>query len=391
MEQRPGIVKMSEYVRECLREDEEFILYRARASAAEMPSVLLLTFASIHPRPESLKKIEHEYSLCHDFDTTWAVRPVALSECNGQKALVLEDPGGEFLHRLIQGPMEITQFLRIAIGLSTALGRLHSRSVIHKNLKPSNLLVDTATGHAWLTGFGIATRLSRERQSPRAPEFISGTLPYMAPEQTGRINRAVDSRSDLYSLGITFYEMLTGGLPFTASDSMEWVYCHIARQPAPPDVQLKGIPGVLSAIIMKLLAKTAEERYQTAAGLERDLRRCLDEWETRHSIDEFPLGEQDIPDRLVIPEKLYGREREVDALLAAFDRVVTQGKPELVLVSGYSGVGKSSVVNELHKVLVPPRGLFASGKFDQYRRDIPYATLAQAFESLVRQILVKSE
>ncbi len=148
---------------------------------------------------------------------------------------------------------------------------------------------------------------------------------------------------------------------------------------------------MLSAIIMKLLAKTAEERYQTAVGLERDLRRCLDEWETRHHIDEFPLGEQDIPDRLVIPEKLYGREREIDALLAAFDRVVTHGRPELVLVSGYSGVGKSSVVNELHKLLVPPRGLFAAGKFDQYKRDIPYATLAQAFESLLRPLLTKSE
>src|SRR5580658_11152075 len=212
MEQRSGIVEMSEYVRECLRKDEEFVLYRARASAAETSSVLLLTPAAIYPRPESLKKIEHEYSLCHDFDKTWAVRPFALSECNGQKALVLEDPGGEFLHRLIQGPMEIKQFLRIAIGLSTALGQLHSRSVIHKDLKPSNVLVDTATGHAWLTGFGIATRLPRERQSPGPPEFIAGTLSYMAPEQTGRINRAVDSRSDLYSLGITFYEMLTGGL-----------------------------------------------------------------------------------------------------------------------------------------------------------------------------------
>src|SRR5580658_5221219 len=391
MEQRSGIVEMSEYVRECLRKDEEFILYRARASAGEPSSVLLLTPASIHPRPESLKKMEHEYSLCHDFDPTWAVRPIALSECNGQKALVLEDPGGEFLHRLIQGPMEITQFFRIAIGLSTALGGLHNRSVIHKDLKPSNVLVDVATAHVWITGFGIASRLPRERQSPRVPEFITGTLPYMAPEQTGRMNRSVDSRSDLYSLGITFYEMLTGRLPFTASDSMEWVHCHIARQPAPPNVQLKGIPEVLSAIIMKLLAKNAEERYQTADGLERDLRRCLEEWEARHSIDEFPLGEQDFPDRLMIPEKLYGREREVDALLAAFDRVVTQGRPELVLVSGYSGVGKSSVVNELHKVLVPPRGLFAAGKFDQYKRDVPYATLAQAFHMLVRQILVRSE
>src|SRR5580658_2095012 len=391
MEQRSGIVAMSEYVRECLRKDEEFILYRAHASAAEPSSVLLLTFASIHPRLESLKKIEHEYSLCHDFDTTWAVRPLAFSEFNGQTALVLEDPGGEFLHRLIQGPMALKQFLRIAIGLSTALGRLHNRSVIHKDLKPSKVLVDAATGHAWLTGFGIATPLPRERQSSGPPEFIAGTLPYMAPEQTGRMNRSIDSRSDLYSLGVTLYEMLTGNLPFLASDPVDWVHRHISRLPIPPAERVPNIPGPVSAIIMKLLAKTAEERYQTAAGLERDLRRCLGEWGAKHHIDEFPLGEQDFPDRLMIPEKLYGREREVDALLAAFDRVVTQGRPELVLVSGYSGVGKSSVVNELHKVLVPPRGLFASGKFDQYKRDIPYATLAQAFEMLVRQILVTSE
>src|ERR1700733_6642130 len=391
MEQRSGIVEMSNYVRECLREDEEFILYRARARSAELSSVLLLTFASIRPRPESLRKIEHEYLFCRDFDTTWAVRPHALTDYNGQRALVLEDPGGEFLHRLIQGPMEIKQFLRIAIGLSAALGQLHKRSVIHKDLKPSNVLVDTATGHAWLAGFGIASRLPREQQSPAPPQFIAGTLPYMAPEQTGRMNRSIDLRSDLYALGVTLYEMLTGRLPFIASDPMDWVHCHIARQPAPPYVHLKSIPGMLSAMIMKLLAKTAEERYQTAVGLERDLRRCLDEWETQPPIDEFPLGEQDFPDRLIIPEKLYGREREVDALLAAFDRVVTQSRPELVLVSGYSGVGKSSVVNELHKVLVPPRGLFAAGKFDQYKRDIPYATLAQAFQRLIRQILVKSE
>src|SRR3984885_2407476 len=391
MAERPGSLEISEYARECIREDEEFILYRAHANTAEVPSILLLTLASMRPRLESLKKIEHEYSLRHDFDSAWAVRPIALSQWNGREALVLEDPGGEFLHRLIQGPMEIKQFLRIAIGLSTALGQLHNRSVIHKDLKPSNVLVDIATGHAWLTGFGIASRLPREQQSPAPPQFIAGTLPYMAPEQTGRMNRSIDLRSDLYALGVTLYEMLTGSLPFIASDPMDWVHCHIARQPAPPYVHLKSIPGMLSAMIMKLLAKTAEERYQTAVGLERDLRRCLDEWETQHRIDEFPLGEQDFPDRLIIPEKLYGREREVDALLAAFDRVVTQSRPELVLVSGYSGVGKSSVVNELHKVLVPPRGLFAAGKFDQYKHDIPYATLTQAFETLVRQILVQSE
>src|SRR5262249_43196853 len=195
----------------------------------------------------------------------------------------------------------------------------------------------------------------------------------------------------LYALGVTLYQMLTGSLPFTASDPMELVHCHIARQAVPPGERLKGIPGPVSAIVMKLLAKTAEERYQTAAGAESDLRRCLAEWQTQHCIDEFPLGEQDTSDRLLIPEKLYGRESEIDALLAAFDRVVAGGRPELVLVSGYSGIGKSSVVNELHKPLVPPRGLFASGKFDQYKRDIPYATLAQAFQSLLRPLLTKSE
>jgi serine/threonine protein kinase len=181
--------------------------------------------------------------------------------------------------------------------------------------------------------------------------------------------------------------MLTGQLPFTAADPMEWVHCHIARQPVPPSELVVAIPGPLSAIVIKLLAKTAEERYQTAAGVKADLRRSLAEWEAHGRIGPFPLGADDISSRLLIPEKLYGRDREIDALIAVFDKVVAQDTTELVLVSGYSGIGKSSVVNELHKVLVPPRGLFASGKFDQYKRDIPYATLAQAFQSLVSSLL----
>jgi predicted ATPase len=287
--------------------------------------------------------------------------------------------------------MELSQFLRLAVGLAAALGKLHQQGLIHKDIKPANVLVNSETGQCWLTGFGIASRLPRERQSPEPPEVIAGTLAYMAPEQTGRMNRSIDSRSDLYSLGVTLYQMLTGSLPFTASDPMEWVHCHIARKPVPPSERLENVPTPLSAIIMKLLAKTAEERYQTAGGVERDLRRCLAEWEARGCIDDFPLGQQDTPDRLLIPEKLYGRAHEVETLLAAFDRIVKSGAPELVLVSGYSGIGKSSVVNELHKALVPPRGLFAAGKFDQYKRDIPYSTVAQAFQSLVRPLLSKND
>ena len=281
------------------------------------------------------------------------------------------------------------RFLRLAINLATALGRVHQRGLIHKDFKPENVLIDDA-GRVWLTGFGIASRLPRERQAPAPPEVVAGTLAYMSPEQTGRMNRSIDTRSDLYSLGVTFYQMLTGVLPFDAADPLEWVHSHIARQPVPP-ADRRAVPEPLSAIVMKLLAKNAEERYQTAAGLEADLRRCLSDWESHGHIDKFPLATDDCSDRLLIPEKLYGREREVDTLLAAFDRVVAQGGAELVLVSGYSGVGKSSVVNELHKVLVPPHGLFAAGKFDQYKRDVPYATLAQAIQALVRQILAKSE
>jgi hypothetical protein len=279
----------------------------------------------------------------------------------------------------------------MSLGLADALGKLHKRGLIHKDIKPANILVDLAGGGVWLTGFGIASRLPRERQSPEPPEIIAGTLAYMAPEQTGRMNRSIDSRSDLYSLGITLYEMLTGALPFKAADPMEWVHCHIARQPVSLEEYAAEIPTPLSVVVIKLLAKTAEKRYQTAAGVEAALRRCLTAWESFGRIDPFPLGTQDVSDRLMIPERLYGRQRETEALIASFNRVVTYGTPELMLVSGYSGIGKSSVVNELHRVLVRSRGIFASGKFDQYKRDIPYATLVQAFQSVVRSFLGQSE
>jgi hypothetical protein len=324
-------------------------------------------------------------------DEAWAAQPLDLVRDGGRAMLVLKDPGGEPLELLLGAPMEVGHFLRLASGIAMALGKLHQRGFVHKDIKPTNILVNSATGEVRFTGFGIASRLSRQRQAIALPEALTGTLAYIAPEQTGRMNRSIDSRSDLYALGVTFYQMLTGVLPFAAADPMELVHCHLARRPVPPADQVKVIPSAVSAIIMRLLAKTAEERYQTAAGLENDLRSCLTSWEARRRIDDFPLGRHDTSDRLLIPEKLYGRQREVETLLASFNRVVNGGAPELVLVSGYSGIGKSSVVNELHKALVPPRGLFASGKFDQYKRDIPYSTLARAFQSLIRPLLGKSE
>src|SRR6266446_2415038 len=367
---------------EVLREDGDFILSRS-ATDGGRSRVLKLT--------GNLARLEHEYALRNELDAAWAARPLALVNEHGRTTLLLQDPGGEPLARLLGRPMDAASFLRIAIGLAAALGRLHERGLIHKDLKPANVLVDGASGQVWLTGFGVASLLPRERPAPQPPDVIAGTLAYMAPEQTGRMNRSVDSRSDLYALGVTYYEMVTGALPFAASDSMEWVHCHIARQPVPPRERVASVPAPLSAIVMKLLAKRAEDRYQTAVGVEADLRRALSELEARGRIEPFPLGAHDVPDRLVIPETLYGRERETLMLLDSFDQVVASGAPHLLLVSGYSGIGKSSVVNELHKALVPPRGLFASGKFDQYKRDIPYATLAQGFQSLVRYLLGKSD
>src|SRR6516164_7297233 len=354
-------------------------------------AVLLVAPAAGHQSRTRLDRLTHEYELKDELDAAWAARPLALMRDAGRTVLVLDDPGGEPLDRSLGRPMEVGRFLRLAIAVTSALGKLHRRGFIHKDIKPANIVVGCADGHVRLTGFGIASRLSRERQAPEPPETIAGTLAYMAPEQTGRMNRSIDARSDLYALGVTLYQMLTGVLPLTAADPMEWVHCHIARKPVPPGERLESVPAPVSAIIMKLLAKTPEDRYQTAGGVERDLRRCLAEWEARRCIDDFPLGLQNTPKRLLIPEKLYGRDREIATLLSCFDRIIKTGVPELVLISGYSGIGKSSVVDELHKVLVQPRGLFASGKFDQYKRDIPYATLVEAFQSLVRPLLSKSD
>jgi PAS domain S-box-containing protein len=382
----------SEYELETIRAGVEFTLYRGRQHGNASP-VLAIALTAEQPSPEGLRRLEHEYSLAAELEPAWAAKPLALTRHQGRMILVLADPGGAVLDRVLERdreqPLDLARFLRRAINLATALGHAHQRGLIHKDVKPENVLVDD-DDHVWLAGFGIASRLPRERQAPSPPEIIAGTLAYMSPEQTGRMNRSMDTRSDLYSLGVTLYQMLTGLLPFAAADPLEWVHCHIARQPVAP-VDRRDVPEPLSAIIMRLLAKNAEERYQSAAGLEADLRRCLVEWQSHGRIDSFLLGANDWSDRLLIPEKLYGREREVDTLLAAFDRVIAGGRPELVLVSGYSGVGKSAVVNELHKSLVPPRGLFASGKFDQYKRDIPYATVAQAFRSLIRPLLSKPE
>src|SRR5499426_2094944 len=252
-------------------------------------AVLLVAPAADHQSRSRLDRLTHEYELKDELDRAWAARPLALMRDAGRTVLVLDDLDGEPLDRLLGGPMEVGRFLRLAIAITSALGKLHQRGLIHKDIKPANIVVDCADGHVRLTGFGIASRLSRERQAPEPPETIAGTLAYMAPEQTGLVNRSVDSRSDLYAFGVTLYEMLTGSVPFTVTDPAELIHCHVARQPPPLEGHGRSIPPPIAAIVAKLLEKNAEDRYQTAAGVEADLRRCLGACGSTGHIDPFPL------------------------------------------------------------------------------------------------------
>ena len=375
-----------------LWDDGERVFCRERRPDANGKLIEVLTVKPLAepPAPGQVDRLAQEYGLRDALDGAWALRPLELIRERGRTILVLEDPGGTPLEQQLDRPMELGLFLRIAHAIAMALAQVHRHGLIHKDLKPANILI-CRSGQVKFTGFGIASRQSREHRALGAPDTVAGTLAYMAPEQTGRMNRAIDCRSDLYALGVTLYRMATGTLPFTTSDPIEWLHSHIARRPLPPSARVKNLPCAVSAIIMKLLAKTAEERYQTAAGLMGDLERCLRDWNAKGRIDDFALGSMDQPDQLLMPERLHGRDQEIDALLASFTRVAKGGMPELVLVAGYSGVGKSALVHELRKSLVQGGGLFAAGKFEQHGRDIPYSTLAQAFQSLVRTLLAKSE
>jgi len=315
-------IELSKYVFETLRKDGEFTHYRGRRNGS-LSSILAVAPAAGYLGAESLERLKNAYALRHQLDPAWAARPQALVFYDGRPRLLIEDPGGDPLERLLGQPMELPHFLRIAISIAGALSGFHARGLVHRNIKPANILVNPFTAHAWLWGICLTSRLPRQPQATEPPKEIAGTLAYMAPEQTGRMNRPIDARSDLYSYGVTLYELLTGVLPFTATDAVEWVHCHIARQPMSPSERVKGIPEPVSAIIIKLLAKTPEERYQTAAGAEADLRQCLVASESGGRIDPFPLGTHDVPDALQIPEMLP-EERSPTSLNATIGAPIEQ-------------------------------------------------------------------
>lgn len=366
------------------------IVYRCQRDL-DKQLVILKILSKEYPTPMDIAKFKHQYEVTKNLNLPGVIKLYNIENYHNSIFLVLEDIGGQSLHQFMDSKkIEVLDFLRIATKLVEAIGQLHQCNIIHKDIKPQNIIINPETRQVKITDFSIASLLSRENQTIKNPNLLEGTLVYMSPEQTGRMNRSIDYRTDFYSLGVTFYEMLTNQLPYQSSDVMELVHCHIAKQPVPPHQLNKKIPKVLSDIVMKLMAKMAEERYQSAFGLKVDLERCLTQLETSGQISDFIPGQQDLSNQLQISQKLYGRETEVTTLLHTFGRVCS-GTTEMMLVAGYSGIGKSVLVNEIHKPIVQQRGYFIDGKFDQFKRNIPYVSLIQAFQELVRQLLTESE
>lgn len=377
-------------ITELIYEGVRSIVYRGHRKLDYMPVVIKVHKAD-YPSPKEVAKFRREFEIGKRFDFDGVIKYYGMERERNDQALILEDFEAVALAEIIpaQG-MDVLTFLRIALQLARGLGEVHRKQIIHKDIKPRNIVTHPDTGITKLIDFGISSQLSRENQAILSPNMLEGTLEYMSPEQTGRMNRSIDYRTDFYSLGVTFYEMLTGVLPFQAADAIELVHCHIAKLPTPLHERTPEIPQAVSDIVMKLLAKTAEDRYQSAYGIAVDLQSALNQWSTSGKIENIIAGQHDVSDKFQIPQKLYGREQEIATLLAAFDRV-SQGTKEMMLVSGYSGIGKSALVNEIHKPIVRQRGYFISGKPDQFQRNIPYAALIQAFKGLIRQLLTESD
>ncbi|WNG15632.1 AAA family ATPase [Cystobacter fuscus] len=367
-----------------LQATSSHLLYRALREVDRQP-VILKTPRSDFPGARERALLQHEYTLLQRLRGTPGVIQVHACELLQERpVLILADEGGAPLFAHLGPPLAPERFLPIALGLCATLAEVHRRGVIHKDIKPANILL-SASGRPWLIDFGISTLQRMEHVEASPAPLVKGTPAYMSPEQTGRMNRALDYRTDLYSLGVTFYQMLTGRLPFEGRDLLEWFHAHLAQTPLPPHQVEPAVPPLLSALVMKLLSKRAEERYQGAEGLRFDLERI------QRGEEDFPLGERDVPARFLLPQRLYGRQAEVDTLLETFERVAREGRLEWVLVRGYSGIGKSSVVHELHKPVLRRRGFFLHGKFDQFQRDVPYATLVQALRGLIQHLLAGSD
>jgi len=377
------------------------LVYRAFRTNDKQP-VAIKVLRNEYPRFSELVQFRNQYTIAKNLNLPGIIKTYSLEPYQNSYALVMEDFGGiplnEWMEQGKTAPT-LSEFLQVAIDLSHTLDILYRHRIIHKDIKPANILINPHTKQVKLIDFSIASLLPRETQTLMNPNVLEGTLGYLSPEQTGRMNRGIDYRTDFYSLGVTFYELLGGQLPFQSNDAIELVHCHIAKQPPSLHKINPAIPPVLSEIVSKLMAKNAEDRYQTALGLKFDLEFCLKQLEENGRIESFTIAQRDVGDRFLIPEKLYGRETEVAQLLAAFDRVAgfsqqvseKGGGCELMLVAGFSGIGKTAIVNEVHKPIARQRGYFIKGKFDQFNRNIPFSAFVQAFRDLMGQLLSASD
>jgi len=379
---------------ERLFENARTVAYRG-VRRADGVRVVVKASSLDYPSAAVLAALRNEHEIGGLVDAPGVPRMLGLERCRNGLALIMEDIGATSLHTLLRrGPLGVAAFLPVALELSRALDALHARRILHKDVKPENVVIHGGTGRVQIIDFGLASRLSQEIEEAQSPGVLEGTLLYMAPEQTGRMNRPVDSRSDVYSLGATCYEMLTGVPPFSAADPIELVHCHLARTARSPREVAPEIPAVVSRIVMKMLEKRAEDRYQSCRGLAADLEECLRRLAATGTLDDFELGRSDIPDRFRVLDRLYGREADLEAVGRIFTASFaggSGGRTRIVLVSGAPGVGKSSILRELTRPLVSRRGYFVTGKFDQLQRNVPYSGVASALADLFRQILSESD
>ncbi len=340
---------------------------------------------------QELAEIRHEHEITRTLEIDGVLRAEELAQCENGWALILENTEGLPLRKLMDAArLDLLDSLKVAVSLTSTLKEVHRQGILHKMINPFNIFLDPGSGTVKLTGFGLATRLPRENPNTLSPQLSGETLPYISPEQTGRMNRPLDYRSDFYSLGATLYELFTGRVPFQSREAMEIIHAHIARQPVPLDQVAPQVPKTLSRLVMKLMAKRAEARYQSHSGLTADLLACVEQLENQGSLSDFPLARHDVPKELQIAPGLYGRDDEIAALEAALERV-SQGATEMVLVSGSAGVGKTALVGEIHRSIAQKNGYLISGKFDQLRHNIPYSALIHALRGLIREVSVEEK
>jgi predicted ATPase/signal transduction histidine kinase len=378
-----------------LYRDIKTVVYRAECTddrlGQDSRAVAIKVLATAYPTDRDLLEFRHQYTIAKKLDLPGVVRHYSLEESDRGYALVMEDFGGISLDQYVQQQqLDLVDLLNLAIQLADILHAIGQQQVVHKDLKPANILIHPVTKQVKLIDFSVASLLPRENQEIIDPNQLEGTLAYLSPEQTGRMNRGIDYRTDFYAVGVTLYELLTGKLPFATQDSLELIYRHLAQIATPVHLIQVDIPVAVSQIVAKLMAKNVEDRYQTALGIKYDLVQCLTQYQATGTVGEFRLADRDLSDRFLIPERLYGRESEVKVLLDAFDRV-SAGASELLLLAGHSGIGKTAVINEVHKPIVKQRGYFIKGKFDQFNRSIPFSGFVQAFRDLIRQLLSESD